>query len=163
MGRQLYRPTKNRVIAGVCGGFADYFSIDPAIIRILCILLAFTGTSMLVYILAWIVMPDESKLSGNYGSSWDNGQNSTYSSGFGSGADSSTGFESGTGNKDNWDRPAAKYDNEKNKLIIGAALVGFGMLLLIKQVVPDIGPKLFFPMLLVLIGGAIIYKGRHRQ
>lgn len=155
MGRQLYRPTRNRVIAGVCGGFADYFNIDPAIIRILCIILALTGTGFLAYILAWIIMPDERNLGTSNGSTWDNGT----SGGFGS----TGGFDGGASEKDNWDRPVgAKYDSEKNKFIIGAGLVGFGVLLLIRQLIPDFGPKFFVPMLLVIIGGAIIYKGRHK-
>lgn len=160
MGRQLYRPSKNRVIAGVCGGFADYFNIDPAIIRILAVILAFTGTGLFIYILAWIVMPDETHIAGTNGSSWDSGQSTGYSSGYTNGSDS--GFESSTSDKDSWDRPAAKYDSEKNKFIIGAALVGFGMLLLIKQLFPVGGSKVFLPMLLVLIGGVIIYKGRRK-
>lgn len=150
MERQLYRPLKNRVIAGVCGGFAEYFSIDPAIIRILCVILAFTGTGFLAYIIAWIIMPDERNIEKTTfnSSTW---QDSTDSS-----------FDSFDESKNNWDRPAAaKYDSEKNKYVIGALLIGFGALLLIKQVFPGFGLRLFVPLLLVIVGGAIIYKGRH--
>jgi len=51
----------NKVIAGVCAGIADYFGWDPALIRVLYVLIsvfsaAFPG--ILVYIILWIVMPE---------------------------------------------------------------------------------------------------------
>lgn len=58
--RTLYRSRKNRVIAGVCGGLGEYLDIDPAIIRIVWILLTFLGgMSIVVYLLAWVILPDE--------------------------------------------------------------------------------------------------------
>jgi len=51
--------SSNRVIAGVCGGLADYFGWDPTLVRIVYILLtvftAFAG--VLAYVIMWIVMP----------------------------------------------------------------------------------------------------------
>lgn len=58
--RTLYRSRKNRIIAGVCGGIGEYLDIDPAIIRVAWLLLTFLGgMSIIVYILAWVVIPDE--------------------------------------------------------------------------------------------------------
>jgi phage shock protein C len=48
------------MIAGVCTGIANYINIDPTIMRILFVLIAFAGgASVLVYIIMWIVMPEE--------------------------------------------------------------------------------------------------------
>ena len=50
----------NKKIAGVCGGLAEFFSLDPSIVRIvwlLCILLG--GTGLLAYLIMWIVMPEQ--------------------------------------------------------------------------------------------------------
>jgi phage shock protein PspC (stress-responsive transcriptional regulator) len=48
----------NRVIAGVCSGLAEYFTIDPILIRLAFVVLAFAGgASLLAYIVLWIVMP----------------------------------------------------------------------------------------------------------
>jgi len=48
------------MIAGVCAGLANYINIDPTIMRILFVLIAFAGgASLLVYIIMWIVMPEE--------------------------------------------------------------------------------------------------------
>jgi len=53
----LYK-SNNRVIAGVCGGLAEYFRIDVTIIRIITFILVFIyGLSIWVYIILWIIMP----------------------------------------------------------------------------------------------------------
>ncbi len=58
--KRLYRSEKNEMIAGVCAGLAEYFEIDPSIIRIAFVLFTLMGGSgILVYILLWIVMPEE--------------------------------------------------------------------------------------------------------
>lgn len=58
--KKLYRSAKDRVIAGVAGGIADYFAIDPILIRLAFVLLTLAnGTGFLAYIIAWIVIPEE--------------------------------------------------------------------------------------------------------
>ncbi len=58
--KQLRRSRHNRVLGGVCGGLADYFGIDVAVIRLLMFLLIFFGgISVWVYIILWIVIPSE--------------------------------------------------------------------------------------------------------
>lgn len=58
--KRLYRSKKNRIIAGVCGGIGEYFNIDPTLIRLLWIIFIFLGGSgILVYIVAWIIIPQE--------------------------------------------------------------------------------------------------------
>jgi len=48
------------MVAGVCAGLANYINIDPTIMRILFVLIAFAGgASVLVYLIMWIVMPEE--------------------------------------------------------------------------------------------------------
>jgi phage shock protein PspC (stress-responsive transcriptional regulator) len=60
---RLYRSEKNRVIAGVAGGLAAYFDLDPNFVRLLFVLSAFIfGLGILVYLLLWILLPPESKL-----------------------------------------------------------------------------------------------------
>lgn len=58
--KQLKRSNKNRMIAGVCGGLAEYFGMDPTVVRILYVLVsvlsaAFPG--ILVYLILWVVIP----------------------------------------------------------------------------------------------------------
>jgi phage shock protein C len=58
--RKLYRSRSDRRIAGVCGGLAAYFNIDPTLIRLLFVLgLIFVGGTLLAYIILMIVIPEE--------------------------------------------------------------------------------------------------------
>ena len=60
MERRLYRSRTNRIIWGVCGGLADYFHIDPVIVRIIFVLLIFANLiGLIVYIILAIVVPLE--------------------------------------------------------------------------------------------------------
>jgi phage shock protein C len=62
--KRLYRSKTNRMIAGVCGGLAEHFNIDPTIVRIIIIALAIAGgPGILIYILLWIVVPEEGETS----------------------------------------------------------------------------------------------------
>ena len=56
--KRLVRSSTDSKIAGVCGGLADYFDIDPMIVRILWVVLVVCGgTGLLAYIILWIVLP----------------------------------------------------------------------------------------------------------
>jgi phage shock protein PspC (stress-responsive transcriptional regulator) len=58
VGKRLYRSNENKIIAGVCGGVAEYFNVDPVIIRLIWAVLIFGyGFGLLAYILAWIIVP----------------------------------------------------------------------------------------------------------
>ena len=60
MNKRLMR-SNDRVIAGVCGGLAEYFEFDPVLVRIayafLTLFTAFCG--LIFYIVLWIVMPEK--------------------------------------------------------------------------------------------------------
>lgn len=59
--RPLRRTVADRSIAGVCGGLARFFGTDPTLVRIITLLLfLFGGLSLWVYILLWIIVPEES-------------------------------------------------------------------------------------------------------
>ena len=61
MKKRLYRSESDRRLAGVCGGLAEYFDIDSTLVRLAFVffILAF-GTGILAYVIAAIVMPNES-------------------------------------------------------------------------------------------------------
>lgn len=57
--RRLYRSNDEKMIAGVCGGIAEYFNVDPVWIRLIAILLIFlNGIGILAYIILWILVPE---------------------------------------------------------------------------------------------------------
>ena len=58
--KKIYRSRNDKVIAGICGGLGKYLDIDPVIIRVLFIILLLTiGSGILIYLLAWILIPLE--------------------------------------------------------------------------------------------------------
>ena len=63
MGKRLYRSRSDRMIWGVCGGLANYFDIDPVIIRLIAVLLVVAGgAGILAYIILAIITPLESSV-----------------------------------------------------------------------------------------------------
>ena len=59
MEKKLYRNTKNKMIAGVCSGLAEYINIDPTIVRLIWALIAFSGAGLLAYLIAAIIIPEK--------------------------------------------------------------------------------------------------------
>ena len=60
MKKKLTKSQKNRMIAGVCGGLAEYFKIDPTIVRLIFVVFALLkGAGILLYLIAAIVIPSQ--------------------------------------------------------------------------------------------------------
>lgn len=59
MIKKLYRSKEQRVIAGVCGGVAEYFNIDVTVVRLVAVFLLLPGAlpGFLPYVIMWIVVP----------------------------------------------------------------------------------------------------------
>ena len=58
--RKLYRSIDDRWLAGVCGGLANYFNLDPTLVRIIFIVLALVGLGgVIIYLLVWVLVPPE--------------------------------------------------------------------------------------------------------
>jgi phage shock protein C len=57
--KKLYRSQKDKKIAGVCAGLAEYFDIDPTIVRIIFILLLLPGgfPGLIPYLILWAIVP----------------------------------------------------------------------------------------------------------
>jgi len=63
--KRLYRSRTDKKIAGVCGGIAAYFGIDPVIPRVIWVVLALgAGVGLLAYLIGWLVIPMEPAASG---------------------------------------------------------------------------------------------------
>jgi phage shock protein C len=126
--KRLFKSRTNKIIAGVCGGLAEYFDVDPVIMRVLFVLLAFFGGSgLILYIACAIIMPKR--------------------------VIDLAGMEA----------PAESQSTNARKLfgialIIGGAIVLFSNLGLFSFLhMWDISWSLVFPILLILLGMAIIY------
>lgn len=57
---QLYRSRTDRMVGGVCGGLGEFFNVDPVLIRLaFAFAIVLLGTGFLLYIILWIVIPEE--------------------------------------------------------------------------------------------------------
>jgi phage shock protein C len=63
-GKRIYRSRNDRLIAGVAGGVANYLNIDPLLVRIgFVALTALNGFGAMLYIVLWLLLPNEDSLS----------------------------------------------------------------------------------------------------
>ena len=56
--KKLFRSRSNRMLCGVCGGVAEYINIDPTVVRLLWVVVSFTGFGILAYLIAAIIVPE---------------------------------------------------------------------------------------------------------
>ena len=128
---RLYRSTTDKVIGGVAGGLGNYLTLDPVIVRVLFVLLAiFGGSGVLVYIIMWIIIPEQK-----------------YRFGVPNTEDAQT--TSSPEAKDNTTRT-------NTSLIAGVVMIVFGLIFLLDQLMPFYNIRDFWPLLLVLAGVLII-------
>lgn len=58
--KKLYKSSSQKMIAGVCGGIAEYLNLDPTLVRLVFVAISMLGGSgLLAYIVAAIIMPEE--------------------------------------------------------------------------------------------------------
>ena len=57
--KKLYRSQEDHVLGGVAGGIGEYLEIDPLIVRLVWLALIFSGVGVLLYIIAWVVIPNK--------------------------------------------------------------------------------------------------------
>jgi len=59
--KRLYRSRKDRMLGGVCAGIAEYFEIDPMIVRLLWIVLTLLslGAGIIAYLIACVIIPEK--------------------------------------------------------------------------------------------------------
>jgi len=56
--RRLTLSVTDKKIGGVCGGIAEYFDVDPTLVRLIAVVLAlFGGSGLFLYLIAWIIIP----------------------------------------------------------------------------------------------------------
>lgn len=146
--KRLYRSKKDKMIAGVCGGLAEYFDIDPVLVRVLFAITAFMGgLGILLYILLAIVTPEE-------GSAPE--ESDTVS------------VERGTRENATVEEPPLhlpKVPQDKRKLF-GIALLAVGLVMLFDNfsvIVPWWGWNFFWPILIIAIGLYIYFTYRNND
>lgn len=172
MEKRLIRSRTDRMIGGVCGGLGNYFSVDPTLIRLAFVLLfVFGGSGFLLYLILWIVLPDEGR---TYSSPEETARANTQEiagrarqfgqdikTAFGG---SSVSAETGSGEPamSSSDLPPSsplsgstptRVGSTSGAWVLGLILVGVGVLFLLNNIFPNFFSfGQLWPILLILIG-----------
>lgn len=159
---RLYRIVNGKVIGGVAGGLAEFFGIDPTIIRIIFILLTIMGGGgLLIYIILWIVVPERYNVYNPYNvntgrpsspTGTDSGRGETY-------AGYSAGVPPVIKPDEFINTPVEKGRKLDGSLIAGLVLILIGGFFLFERFMPSLNFGDFWPLLLVLIGAIMIIRG----
>ena len=60
---RLYRSESDRMIAGVCGGIAEVYDLDPSLVRLATLIFVLSaGSGLIAYLVAWLIIPSESEI-----------------------------------------------------------------------------------------------------
>lgn len=143
--KHLYRSCNNRILGGVCGGLGQYFDIDPVLIRLIVVLLVFTGISILFYIVAWIIVPeDPTCASGKTGADEIKEKAEKFASDI----------------KEETKKNKIKVTKDDGKITIGFIIVAIGILFLLQNVLGFHIWQIFWPLLLIVVGIAVVLNNK---
>jgi phage shock protein PspC (stress-responsive transcriptional regulator) len=160
MRDRLYRSKKDRIIGGVCSGLAEYFGIDPVIVRIIfAVLVIGKGVGLLAYIILWIVVPEEpiehyyarfnqNRTPNQSSGTSPEGENQPADSASGTGIDNQP-----QGTNYEFYPPARK---NSGGLVFGIILILIGLLFLFWNIIPSFDLELFFPLVCLIVGVFLI-------
>jgi len=147
MEKRLYRLPRNKMIGGVCTGLGEYFSIDPVLVRLVFIILAFQqGIGILAYIILWIVVPVHPEA-----------------------VAAPAAQASATDAEAKGMHATAEAEREgerapgRGTLIGGVVLIVIGLLFLFDNFLPSISFADFWPLLLIAVGAGMLWNSWPRQ
>ncbi|MFA6198405.1 MAG: PspC domain-containing protein [Patescibacteria group bacterium] len=146
--KKLRRSRQDRVIAGVCGGLAEYLAIDSTIVRIVFALLTVipNGVGLLAYIILAIVVPEEPVIE-------------TAAS---DGGHDSAGYVRVTNGRVETSENTSWLSQRRN--IIGLVIIVLGVASLMKATIPSLiwADHVFWPMMVILIGIYLIFTTKRK-
>ncbi len=148
--KRLYRSAKSKVFGGVAGGIAEYFDIDPIIIRLLFVIIAFAGGGgAIVYLILWIALPLEPLTLNPFTMNMGSGEPFS-----GEKHEDKSAADPSTGDSNPYTVPD-KAEN-RNGLIGGIVLITLGLIFLANRFIPNINFSDLWPLGLVVLGGVLI-------
>lgn len=152
MYKKLYRSVTDKMLGGVCGGLAEYFEIDPVIVRLIFVLaVIFGGSGILAYIILWIIIPQKPYIITPF-----NQNNPTPSD------SGDTSEEKKTENQNFTMNASLENKESKKSIYAGAFLILLGGIFLLDNFVPRFDFGDFWPVILIGIGIAIILNARNK-
>ena len=151
MNKKLYRSRKDYMIAGVCGGIAEYFEIDSTLVRLLAILVVLIGgAGVVAYIIAWIVIPKN--------------PDQVSDESFEEREKIKEKVKKGTKDvikevKEHFESEELSYKSEKNRRILGGIIViAVGLIFLLNGFFPWVGWNKLWPVILIAVGITIMIQ-----
>lgn len=150
MYKKLYRSVTEKMLGGVCGGLAEYFAIDPVIVRLIFVLaVIFGGSGIFAYIILWIIIPQKpffiTPLSTNPAS-----------------GDSQPSDDEKKNENTQFNMNIVNEKSLNNRSIYaGAFLILLGGIFLLDNLVPRFHFGDFWPLVLIGLGFAIIFNARN--
>ena len=151
MREGITRSRQNRIFGGVASGLGEYLSIDPIVVRVLFVVsVLLSGIGILLYLIMWIVIPEEKNNFDNiYGSSPKNNEN----------VKSSSNHET-SGEDINYTFYQEK--NKNGKLIFGIVLIIIGTFFLGIEVFSFINFADLLPVILIGLGITLLWKSKNK-
>ena len=151
MNKKLYRSRKDYMIAGVCGGIAEYFEIDSTLVRLLAVLVVLIGgAGVVAYIIAWIVIPKN--------------PDQVSDESFEEREKIKEKVKKGTKDvikevKEHFESEELSHKSEKNRRIFGGIIViAVGLIFLLNGFFPWVGWNKLWPVILIAVGITIMIQ-----
>jgi len=153
MYKKLYRSVTDKMLGGVCGGLAEYFAVDPVIVRLIFVLaVIFGGSGILAYIILWIVIPQRPFIITPFNTNPPSGDAQP------------SGEEKKSENSDTNINFGNLNKNPNNRSVYaGAFLILLGGIFLLDNFVPHFHFGDFWPLILIGLGFAIILNARNNN
>ena len=149
MEKRLVKSRKEKMVAGVAGGLAEYFEIDPVLVRVAFVLLTFLhGGGILAYIILWIVMPAAKALP-------------AFAAPAAAGVTNEG--ESIIPETETASPLPPATGSARSGMIAGSILIGLGTLFLLDNLIPDIDFGELWPLVLILLGGGLLWNSLKRD
>jgi phage shock protein C len=176
-GHRLYRSERDRMLGGVAGGIADYFDLDPSLVRVAwaVLIIGSGGLFLLLYIVMWFVVP-EAPPGYAGGAPWSASPPGTDArapgpapaSGEGASAAPRSSAQAGSpplAANDYWATRRAERRRRRSGeggILVGAVLIVIGIWFLAQQYLPWLRVAQLWPLVLVLIGVVLLVGALRR-
>ena len=156
MANKLYRSTVDKMLGGVAGGLAEYFDIDPTIVRVLFVVLTLVGGGgILAYIILWIVVPEKPYQIPDMQSSDSNEENQNKEN-----FNSVSNEQDSPSNNFQMNTAALSIEKSQKSIWLAVILIAIGGLLLADNFFPRFDFSDYWPAILIAIGISLLLKAK---
>ena len=154
MREGISRSRQNRIFGGVAAGLGEYLTIDPIVVRVLFVVsVLFSGIGILLYLIMWIVIPEEKFVFDNaFSNSSTNNDNEDVKS--------STNAETNT---ENINFTFHQEKKKNGKVIFGIILIIIGMFFLGIEIFSFLNFADLFPVILIGLGITLLWKSKNNR